>query len=79
MMCLPGLSPEQLEVESSAHGPHCVLSPSQLHSVVEVPPSTKDTVLLQLDTVTITADDLTNCTLQNCTYSYEVIILLYYI
>jgi hypothetical protein len=77
MTRLPVLSPEQPEVESAAHDPHCVLSPCQLCSAVEVHPSMKDTVLLQLDAVTITVDNLTDCSLQNYKHSSEVIIPLY--
>lgn len=77
MTRLPVLSPEQPEVETPAHDPHCVLSPCQLCSVVEVPPSMKDTVLLQLDAVTITVDYLIDCSLQNYKHSSELIIPLY--
>jgi hypothetical protein len=42
-----------------------VLSLSQLYPVVEVSPNKKGTVLPQLDVIAITADDPTDCSLQN--------------
>jgi hypothetical protein len=77
MTCLPILSPEQAEVETLAHDPHCVLSPCQLCSVVEVHQSMKDIVLQQLGAVTIAVDYLTDCSLQNYKHSAEVIISLH--
>ena len=65
MTRLPFLSPEQPEVEIAVHDPHCVLSLSQLYPVVEVFPNKKGTVLPQLDAITVTVDDPTDCSLQN--------------
>lgn len=77
MTRLPVLSPGQPEVETAAHDPHCVFSLCQLCSVVEVCPSMKDTVLLQLDAVTVTVDYLSDCSLQKYKHSSELIIPLY--
>lgn len=65
MTRLPFLSPEQPEVETAVHDPHCVLSLYQLYPVVEVCPNMKGTVLTQLDAITVTVDDPTDCILQN--------------